>query len=93
MHDHSTETIDHLTDVGVRAIESASQDSTVDNLDASRLTVEVTKEPRNVPENNSDEVWRMRTCSDHSMSDVLSQAVNLSLNHNYVVFLTAGSSS
>lgn len=62
----SVETIDHLTEVGVKQAELAAQKPTIQALDASKLTIEKTKAPRDVPELNSEEVWKMRTCSDHS---------------------------
>jgi len=61
------ESIDHLTEVGVKNAEAALDKPSVHDLDASELTVEKTKNPKDVPEVNSERVWKMRDCSDHSI--------------------------
>jgi hypothetical protein len=58
--------VDHLTSVGVSEMEKAEH--TVKDLDASKLTIELTNTPRPVPELNSKETWSCRACSDHSKS-------------------------
>lgn len=67
MSDHPVETIDHLTEVGVKVAEATlHEEPAIKDLDISKLTVTRTESPRNVPEPNSDEVWNMKTCTDHS---------------------------
>ena len=61
------ETVDHLTEVGVKKAEAALQQPSVHDLDATGLTFERNESPKDVPEPNSEAVWKMRTCSDHSM--------------------------
>lgn len=62
------ETIDHLTEVGVKVAETTLQEEpAIKNLDTSKLTVTRNETPKKVPEPNSDEVWNMKTCTDHSM--------------------------
>jgi hypothetical protein len=51
----SVETVNHLTSIGVSNIEKAEH--TLKDLDASKLTIELTKSPRTVPELNSKETW------------------------------------
>ncbi|CAG8954217.1 hypothetical protein HYFRA_00005837 [Hymenoscyphus fraxineus] len=60
----SVETVDHLTQSGVEAQKiPAMQD-----LDASKLTIELTKSPRKVPELNSAGVWSCKECTDHMLT-------------------------
>ena len=66
----SVETVDHLTSIGVAKTEEVEH--TVKELDASKLTIELTKSPRTVPEPNSKETWSCRACSDHSKLHVVS---------------------
>jgi hypothetical protein len=56
--------VDHLTSAGVSSIEKAEH--TLKDLDASKLTIELTKFPRIVPELNSKETWSCKACTDHS---------------------------
>ena len=68
MSDHKVETIDHLTEVGVKVAETVLHDEPkIKDLDVSKLIITRTETPRKVPEPNSDEVWNMKTCTDHSM--------------------------
>lgn len=60
------ESVDHLTEVGVKKAEEALQQPKIHDLNASSLTFEKNNSPKDVPEPNSEAVWKMRTCSDHS---------------------------
>ena len=64
----AVETIDHLTEVGIKLAEATLQsEPALKDLDASKLTITRTDAPRKVPEPGSAEVWNMKTCTDHSM--------------------------
>jgi len=63
---HSVETDDHLFENGVKAANEFVQKPAIHDLDASKLTVTLTKNPGKVPEPNSEEVWAMKTAMDHS---------------------------
>lgn len=52
--------------MGAKKAEEALQKPDIKDLDASKLTVEKNSSPKDVPEINSEAVWKMRTCSDHS---------------------------
>lgn len=67
MNGHTVETINHLTEVGVKTAETMIQDElALKDLNVSGLTITRTKAPRKVPKVNSKEVWGMKTCTDHS---------------------------
>ncbi|KAG9237100.1 mitochondrial putative branched-chain-amino-acid aminotransferase [Amylocarpus encephaloides] len=60
----SAETIDHLTANGVGE-NLAHPNPPVQDLDASKLRIELTKNPRTVPKLKSDETWSCKACTDH----------------------------
>jgi len=63
---HAVETASHLIENGVIAAKSMAQEQpAIHDLDASGLTITLTKSPGKVPESNSTEVWDMKTCTDH----------------------------
>lgn len=63
---HAVETDDHLFENGVQAAKDFVQKPAIQDLDASKLTITLTKNPGKVPEPNSAEVWAMKTAMDHS---------------------------
>jgi branched-chain amino acid aminotransferase len=63
---HAVETASHLFENGVRAAKEVQEGSKMQDLDASKLSVTITKSPGKVPELNSPEVWEMKTSTDHS---------------------------
>jgi branched-chain amino acid aminotransferase len=66
---HAVETASHLIENGVTAAKAVVREQpAIHDLDASKLTVTLTKSPGKVPEPNSAEIWDMRTCTDHSES-------------------------
>ncbi|KAG4432400.1 hypothetical protein IFR05_012110 [Cadophora sp. M221] len=66
MNGHAVESLTHLTDSGIDAANKMVQDEpALKELDASKLTVTRTLSPREIPEVNSNEVWDMKTCTDH----------------------------
>jgi branched-chain amino acid aminotransferase len=64
---HAVETASHLIENGVNAAKAMIQERrAIRDLDASKLTVTLTKSPGKIPEPNSVEVWDMKTATDHS---------------------------
>jgi branched-chain amino acid aminotransferase len=64
---HAVETASHLVENGIHAAKAMIQEQpAIHDLDASKLTVTLTKTPGKVPEPNSEEIWDMKTCTDHS---------------------------
>lgn len=67
MNGHAVESGNHLTENGVKAANALTHDEpAMKDLDVSKLTIQKTTSPREVPELNSKEVWAMKTCTDHS---------------------------
>lgn len=67
MNGHVVESLSHLTDSGVDAAKQAAEvEPAMKELDASKLTITRTTAPREIPGLNSEEVWAMKTCTDHS---------------------------
>ena len=59
-------TMSDLTDSGIKATKTmAREEPSIQDLDASRLTITRTTTPRKVPELNSAEVWGVKACTDH----------------------------
>ncbi|KAL2065028.1 hypothetical protein VTL71DRAFT_4168 [Oculimacula yallundae] len=66
MSGHVVESLTHLTDSGIEAANKTVQDEpALKELDASKITITRTTTPREIPEVNSNEVWDMKTCTDH----------------------------
>jgi branched-chain amino acid aminotransferase len=65
---HAVETAAHLFENGINAAKEVQEGSKMQDLDASKLSVTITKSPGKVPEQDSVEVHEMRTCTDHSTS-------------------------
>lgn len=65
MNGHAVETVEHLLENGVNAAKSLVHEPQMHDLDASKLTVTLTKSPGKVPEPDSLEIWDMKTCTDH----------------------------
>ncbi|CZS94750.1 hypothetical protein WAI453_013426 [Rhynchosporium graminicola] len=68
MSGNAVESLVNLTDAGIEAANQAVRDEpAVKELDASKVTLTRTESPRKVPEANSEEVWDMKTCTDHML--------------------------
>ncbi|KAH7364316.1 aminotransferase [Rhexocercosporidium sp. MPI-PUGE-AT-0058] len=66
MNVHEVETLTHLTDTGIEAANKiVLEEPAIKELEASKLSITRTLSPREVPEVNSNEVWDMKTCTDH----------------------------
>lgn len=63
---HAVETASHLFENGVQAAKEVQEGPKMQDLDASKLSVTITKSPGKVPEPDSREVWDMKTSTDHS---------------------------
>ncbi|CAL3964247.1 hypothetical protein PZA11_001654 [Diplocarpon coronariae] len=69
MSGHTVESLSHLTDSGVDAAKHAAEvEPAWKELDASKLTITKTSSPKDIPEVNSQEVWDMKTCTDHMLT-------------------------
>lgn len=66
MNGHAVESGSHLTEVGMKALKAtALSEPAIQELDASKLTITPATAPRKVPEVNSQEIFDMKTCTDH----------------------------
>jgi branched-chain amino acid aminotransferase len=63
MNGHAVETVEHLLQNGANA--TKAHELEIHDLDASKLTVTLTKSPGKVPELDSKEVWSMKSNTDH----------------------------
>jgi branched-chain amino acid aminotransferase len=66
MNGHAVETASHLIENDVRAAKEMAQHPAVHNLDASKLTITLTKSPSEVPAPRSIAIWEMKTPTVHS---------------------------
>lgn len=69
MNGHAVQSIGDLMDTNIQATKtSMQQDPTMHDLDASQLTITHTTTPRPVPELDSQEVWSVKSCTDHMVT-------------------------
>ena len=69
MNGHVVQSLSSLQESGIQDLKAhISHDSSIQELNASKLIITYTTTPRPVPEPNSEEVWSVKACTDHMVT-------------------------